>query len=387
MMNRLISLLFIFVLVPFIATAAVVETSGELTTQPSDDASDSLYEYFDPQNEEEAYKKLATTFPLKYFSPDQEDVEEDEHEYDSSSKELENIENEEVSATTTAVLSPTEVPETVVPLANANETEIDSSHGQVDTNSTNLKSLISIPSETDDEPVYHSMAVNENNAIHKSAAVTYPPNESYVDDDYVNDGVDNDANDSPVTNQFNEDTTTVPLASPSSLLITRTPQIDYTNSIQQTTNSPPSTSTQNATASKKSAKKFETTSRIYKYSADEILRKYLEDTYIRAPLAALINTSPEALRKAKILWKSTLRPNTPIDIVLLAFNSSGKFLNHEFLLFINIFTLFSVETIAFLLVFLSKSQTVVRFGTRIKYFQCEIDVFVYLKEKKTIKER
>lgn len=64
--------------------------------------------------------------------------------------------------------------------------------------------------------------------------------------------------------------------------------------------------------------------RFFKYSADEILRKYLEDIHIRSPLAALIDTSPAALRKSKMLWKTTLRPNSPIDIILLAFNSSGK---------------------------------------------------------------
>lgn len=323
MMNRFIGLLFMFVFVPFI-TSAAVESTVELTTRSLDDAGDNLYEYFDPQNEEEAYKKLATSFPSKYFSPDQEDMDEDEHDFDTSSREIENMENDEVKETTT-ILMPTEVSETTIQLANINETETDISHGQVDNNMNNtyLKTLFSIPSETDDEPVYHSMSISENNAIHKSTAAINATNETYNDDDYVNDGAEDDLS---VTKQFIDDTTTVPLASPSSLLITRTPQIDYTITNQQTvTNSPSISSTQNSTASKKSAKKFETTSRIYKYSADEVLRKYLEDSYIRAPLAALINTSPEALRKAKILWKSTLRPNTPIDIVLLAFNSSGNF--------------------------------------------------------------
>lgn len=76
----------------------------------------------------------------------------------------------------------------------------------------------------------------------------------------------------------------------------------------------------------KKAKKIEVVPRVYKYSADEIVRKYLDDTFLRAPLATLINTAPEPLRKAKALWKSALRPNTPVDIVLVAFNSSGKHL-------------------------------------------------------------
>lgn len=81
--------------------------------------------------------------------------------------------------------------------------------------------------------------------------------------------------------------------------------------------------TPNQTTGKKS-KKIEALPRIYKYSADEIVRKYLDDSYLRAPLATLINTAPEPLRKTKLLWKSALRPNTPINIVLVAFNSSGK---------------------------------------------------------------
>ncbi|XP_055323412.1 uncharacterized protein LOC129578614 isoform X2 [Sitodiplosis mosellana] len=80
----------------------------------------------------------------------------------------------------------------------------------------------------------------------------------------------------------------------------------------------------------KKSKKIEELPRVYKYSADEIVRKYLDDTFLRAPLATLINTAPEPLRKAKTLWKSALRPNTPIDIVLVAFNSSGVGVTYSF---------------------------------------------------------
>lgn len=65
--------------------------------------------------------------------------------------------------------------------------------------------------------------------------------------------------------------------------------------------------------------------KIYKYNAEAILRRFLDDTYIRKPMAALIDTSPDALKKTKFLWKSALRPNSALDIVLVAFNSSGKF--------------------------------------------------------------
>lgn len=64
--------------------------------------------------------------------------------------------------------------------------------------------------------------------------------------------------------------------------------------------------------------------RIFKYSADETLRLLLNDSFIRAPMAALIDTSAEVLRKTKTLWKTALQPQTALDIVLVAFNSSGK---------------------------------------------------------------
>lgn len=67
-----------------------------------------------------------------------------------------------------------------------------------------------------------------------------------------------------------------------------------------------------------------TISHIYKFSADEILRKFLEDSYIRSPLAVLIDTSPNSLRKSKRLWKAALRPNSAVDIVLVAYNATGK---------------------------------------------------------------
>lgn len=92
--------------------------------------------------------------------------------------------------------------------------------------------------------------------------------------------------------------------------------------VTTTTTVVPIQTTPSTTATTHGGKKPKT--RFFKYSADEILRKYLEDIHIRAPLAALIDTSPAALRKAKLLWKTTLRPNSPIDIILLAFNSSGK---------------------------------------------------------------
>lgn len=211
-----------------------------------------------------------------------------------------------------------------------------------DTNNTDALSSkhgkMYVANEPDDEPVYHALSLTDN-VIRKMTAYSNSnnnpkPNESVDDNgdaDYVNDGSDSDINDAQsITLQYYPvDTTIAPIVSlpiqfqstdRSAIYTAAASTIVTTTATSTTATNPPS----NLTGGKKSPKKIETSTRIYKYSADEILRKYLEDPYIRAPMASLINTSPEALRKAKILWKSALRPNTPIDIVLLAFNSSGK---------------------------------------------------------------
>lgn len=116
-------------------------------------------------------------------------------------------------------------------------------------------------------------------------------------------------------------TTLAPL--PTTIPTAAVPMTISTTTKTTTTTTPTTTTAAIITSSKKS-KKIETPTRFFKYSADEILRKYLEDIHIRSPLAVLINTSPVPLRKAKQLWKATLRPNSPTDCVLVAFNSSGE---------------------------------------------------------------
>lgn len=97
---------------------------------------------------------------------------------------------------------------------------------------------------------------------------------------------------------------------------------------------PPLIENQNATTPSKSSRPFTIrkptklptqTTKPKVLSAELVLRNLLDDIYIRKPMAALIDTSPNALRKTKFLWKSALRPNSALDIVLVAFNSSGKF--------------------------------------------------------------
>lgn len=153
--------------------------------------------------------------------------------------------------------------------------------------------------------------------------------------DYVNDGLIETNHSQPITSiPYSLDTTITSLPSSRVYIPTQTPNslshlFSTSTSITPITQ-PPSVPLENTQtiqptqSNGKKSKQIEELPRIYKYSADEIVRKYLDDTFLRAPLATLIDTAPEPLRKAKLLWKSALRPNTPIDIVLVAFNSSGK---------------------------------------------------------------
>lgn len=62
----------------------------------------------------------------------------------------------------------------------------------------------------------------------------------------------------------------------------------------------------------------------------QALRKFIEDAYIRTPLAILIDTASNSLDKTKTLWKDSLRSNAPMDVVLLAFNTSGVSVTYSF---------------------------------------------------------
>lgn len=163
-------------------------------------------------------------------------------------------------------------------------------------------------------------------------SVVFVQNDSNIHNetaDYVNDEAIETNYTQPMTSiPYSMDTTIASQPSSPVFISTRPPSNPISTSTMTSTivaPAPPATDEimPNQSISKK-AKKIEAVPRVYKYSADEIVRKYLDDTFLRAPLATLINTAPEPLRKAKILWKSALRPNTPVDIVLVAFNSSGK---------------------------------------------------------------
>lgn len=325
-MYRISYFIAILVLVPFyIATGS--ELNSPQLTSSTEESTDTQYEYYDPQNSEEAYKEyqnFQNSYAKEYrlsglLTPPttlHKELDEINLDYDKVS----NIDEEEPVATTT-IIAATELPLTTIknkddseqPVKSLNDISASESLVSESNNTEYLsnkqaKMYVSVPSESESEPIYRSIKQN----VNQKNAMYYSRNKSDEDEDYANDGNENETNDSqPITAQYSVDTTIPSLYSVPVTLSTKTILL---------TEATPTTSA----ISKKSAKKIEVPARVYKYSADEILRKSLENTYIRAPLATLINTAPEPLRKAKLLWKSTLRPNTPIDIVLVAFNSSGK---------------------------------------------------------------
>ncbi|XP_061389658.1 uncharacterized protein LOC133324840 [Musca vetustissima] len=54
----------------------------------------------------------------------------------------------------------------------------------------------------------------------------------------------------------------------------------------------------------------------------EQLRNYIEDAYIRMPLAVIVDPSSESLEKTKALWNEALRANLNIKIILVTLNES-----------------------------------------------------------------
>lgn len=62
----------------------------------------------------------------------------------------------------------------------------------------------------------------------------------------------------------------------------------------------------------------------FRASASEVLRFFMEGSYLRSPLAVLVDTSEKTLQKTKILWNATLQQSTSnIDMVLMPFAHSG----------------------------------------------------------------
>lgn len=219
--------------------------------------------------------------------------------------------------------------------------------------SKHSKMFIPAADEYDTSDV-HILPVFIENAIQSSEQLISHRNDT-IDDEDADDG-DEDSS-SSIDNIENEDSelelntsdtlitttdeesTNMPTTTSTSTPTTTT-QIIYkkAKSIPTTaTTSSTTTATTTTTTTTTTARPTTTTptrSHIYKFSADEILRKFLEDSYIRSPLAVLIDTSPNSLRKSKRLWKAALRPNSAVDIVLVAYNSTGKRFSIMLLLFL-----------------------------------------------------
>lgn len=64
--------------------------------------------------------------------------------------------------------------------------------------------------------------------------------------------------------------------------------------------------------------------RVLKMSPDEILKSIVDDVHLRSPIAALVDKKQNPLTKAKQLWKASLRPNAPLDIVLVSYDGEGE---------------------------------------------------------------
>lgn len=69
----------------------------------------------------------------------------------------------------------------------------------------------------------------------------------------------------------------------------------------------------------------------HKMTPEEFLKTFVEDSHLRTPVAALVDRKANSLLKSKRLWRAALRPNTPLDIVLVSYDSAGE---NEFILFI-----------------------------------------------------
>ncbi|XP_037920787.1 uncharacterized protein LOC119657785 [Hermetia illucens] len=62
----------------------------------------------------------------------------------------------------------------------------------------------------------------------------------------------------------------------------------------------------------------------------EALRKFVQDSYIRRPLAILIDTAHDSLERIKELWMDALQLKVPLDCVLLAYDASGVTVTYNF---------------------------------------------------------
>lgn len=141
-----------------------------------------------------------------------------------------------------------------------------------------------------------------------------------------------------------QDTTTMPSSGGSSTTLSPTLTISTTTTTTSTTTTSAATSTSSTETMQKMPastikpiprygtidrpKHHKQSKHIKKFraSANDILRLFLEDSYLRSPLAILVDTSSiESLTKTKALWNATLKRATPIDMVLVSYDTTGKY--------------------------------------------------------------
>lgn len=381
-MNRLSTLAILFILPCYITNASEqnVQFGSSSSTEDTTDSTD----FFDPLNSEEAYdpqkdyanfkdfknyeklyrmsgppllpqplQQKQWQFQQQTFNSDSDDGDDvDEASTDPNIQSVDvDSDNDDGMITTTN--PPQSEPQTTIKFImdgapNVINEIVKNTPRPIDTiieSASNAELVLNKQQQTQLETMVRSDLENDaktqlekENGIQKEAVIFNDDNFDYVNDSGNENFENNDTNYSqPITLPYLMDTTITSLPSSPVFISTRPPIALFTTSSSTTTTASAIVSNAHAQANsvvapnqmpgKKSAKKIEAVPRVYKYSADEILRKYLDDTFIRAPMATLINTAPEPLRKGKQLWKAALRPNTPIDIVLVAFNSSGKILN------------------------------------------------------------
>lgn len=176
---------------------------------------------------------------------------------------------------------------------------------------------------TEDEPITNILYVDDSDLSDE-----HPPQQPKGRSFEIQESIEEDSSSSFMGAMMPIATTSQPLYHPQNL-----PAVDAVpaaffpqpSTATTTTQQPavvvaPSSTSSSTTTRSKQGKKIH----IKKLLPHEQLRNYIEDAYIRMPLAVIVDPSPAALDKTKNLWGDTLRSNIAIKIVLVSLNSSGE---------------------------------------------------------------
>lgn len=99
----------------------------------------------------------------------------------------------------------------------------------------------------------------------------------------------------------------------------RTPQSTTSTSTTMTTTTTTTTTAATKPAMPRGVPNVETT-----IGVDEILRRHVYESHVRSPMAVLVDATPDVLRKTRVLWMASLKPQPNLDVILMTFNMSGK---------------------------------------------------------------